>query len=116
MTTGNFSARELVRIIGGLLDPTNENLGRYLHRVSMATGLPVRLIEAAWHCEAVSKNTQLILRAKAEGIANEKRDTAIRFEQIAERLEAVDADFYRRDIDALRALASRTRSKIDRKR
>jgi len=115
MTTGNFSAREMVRIIGGLLDPSHENLGRYLHRVSMATGLPVRLIEAAWHSEPVSKNTTSTLRLTAEKIQNEERNTAVRLEQMADRLESVDAEFHRPDIDALRALARRHRNILDRK-
>src|SRR5215813_396265 len=108
MDTEIWSVRDLVMAIGGDLRP-DENRKAWLYRVASLSNVHFRLVRAAWHREPVSKETERRLRTAAERLHRETLNTAVRLQQIAARLEAIDPDFHRADVDALRALARRHR-------
>jgi hypothetical protein len=108
MSASKSLMKDLVAAIGGNLQP-RENRKAWLARVAAVAGLHPRLVEAVWWGDGASWNTQQKLRSAAEAKQNETRELAARLEQIASRMAAIDPDFHREDMAALRDLATRYR-------
>ena len=109
-TKKSFVMRELVIAIGGNLRPT-ENRKSWLARVAETAGLKPRAVHDVWYGGPITFEAARRLKETAKNNAQfENADTALRFERIAEALEATDPEFHRQEIDAYLDIARRIRA------
>ena len=113
MNTKKVSMRELVIAIGGNLRPT-ENRKSWLARVAETAGLKPRAVHDVWYGGPITFEAARRLKETAKNNAQfENADTALRFEQIAASLEAIDPEFHRGKIAAYLDIARQIRSTLD---
>jgi hypothetical protein len=113
MNTKKVSMRELVIAIGGNLRPT-ENRKSWLARVADTAGLKPRAVHDVWYGGPITFEAARRLKETAKNNAQfENADTALRFERIADALEAADPEFHRQEIDTYRELARQVWCLVD---